>query len=250
MDPVDVQRQYARRLIENGRLVDRGWQSTRASMRTYELDDVLLRFRVPAVMAPWATQCGADMPWSETHFQERVSGQPLNPAPSYLDWPWHQGKHQEAFKTQVFDHTYPERMWPKYAGTGNQPVFAGNIHRGIRFEYGDLNDLIALLTNDPFTRQAFLPIWFPEDTGATQGQRVPCTLGYHFIRNGTELDVKYLIRSCDITRHFHNDVYMAGRLLQYVTRHSAPDSIYPSVGNISRYISNLHMFKNDEWRWK
>ena len=153
------------------------------------------------------------------------------------------GQAQEAFKTQVFDHTYPERMWPRYAGTGN-------IHRGIRFEYGDLNDLIALLTNDPFTRQAFLPIWFPEDTGATQGQRVPCTLGYHFIRNGTELDVKYLIRSCDITRHFHNDVYMTGRLLQYVTRHSAPDSIYPSVGNISMYISNLHMFKNDEWRWK
>src|SRR5690606_21311676 len=29
-----------------------------------------------------------DLPWSEQHFQERVSGIPMNPGESYLNWPY------------------------------------------------------------------------------------------------------------------------------------------------------------------
>ncbi|QDP45214.1 thymidylate synthase [Gordonia phage Mayweather] len=239
--------------------VDRSsWQSGAAPSPVYELDDVVLCGRVNPSPTEWQTSTGADIPWAETHFQERVSGQPLNPAPSYIDWPWHSEKYKEEYKgvgwknrynrQSPFDHTYPERMWPKEA----RPDFYGAIMHGIRFDYGDLQDVVNLLVKDPFTRQAYLPIWFPEDTGSTAGQRVPCTLGYHFIRKGAHLDMKYFIRSCDITRHFHNDVYMAGRLLHWVAAAVQDEGdTYgaPYVGNLTMFISNLHMFTADAWRY-
>ena len=67
-------------------------------------------------------------------------------------------------------------------------------------DYGDLDDVVTLLTNDPLTRQAFLPMWFPEDTGVVHGTRVPCSLGYHFMQRDGRLSITYYIRSCDIVR--------------------------------------------------
>lgn len=257
--------------------VDRGsWQSGAAPSPVYELEDAILQFDVPAIETPWAEsiyQVGSraihplterdenvrNYRWAEAHFQERVSGQPLNPAPSYIDWPWHSEKYREQYKgiggknrhnrQTPFDHTYPERMWPKLAGGGAEfPQPMG----GIRFDYGDLQDVIYLLKRDPFTRQAYLPIWFPEDTGSVDGQRVPCTLGYHFIRYGAQLNLKYFIRSCDLTRHLPNDVYMAGRLLQHVVLHlgRSSDMGLPVAGDLTMFISNLHMFTADAWRYE
>jgi hypothetical protein len=62
------------------------------------------------------------------------------------------------------------------------------------------------MVREPFTRQAFLPIWYPEDTGSVHGERVPCTIGYHFIRRGDWVHVVYYIRSCDFFRHFRDDI--------------------------------------------
>lgn len=267
--------------------VDRGsWQSTAAPSPVHELEDVILQFDVGASQSGWGGRINPDLPWAEDHFQERVSGEPLNPAPSYEQWPWHTKKHQERFKNlafdrvtddfgnevkvavelaegQPFDHTYPERMWPTRADAVNRmfpdPLADSLIPmmQGIRFRYGDLEDVKDLLVRDPFTRQAYLPIWFPEDTGSTAGQRVPCTLGYHFIRYGAQLNVKYFIRSCDITRHLHNDVYMAGRLLQWMCQHlegtgkpsQGREFGAPWPGELTMFISNLHMFLADEWRY-
>lgn len=253
-DPAFYQQYLANKLLQTP-IIDRGsWQSTTAPSPVHELEDVTLRLDVPADPQQWARETLPDLPWADEHFAERVSGEPLNPAPSYMNWPWHNGLKKEMFKldreektTELlpFDHTYPERMWPKQAN--HHP------HRmGVRFNYGDLGDVVRLLKRDPFTRQAYVPLWFPEDTGATDGQRVPCTLGYHFIRYGSQLNLKYFLRSADITRHLHNDIYMAGRLLQWVTEKLNQDTEYgePFTGTLVVFISNLHMFTADTWRWK
>lgn len=269
------QRAIAQTILADGRTISRGrWQSSDTDMVTHELDNVLVTIPVPALATQWAATVypgatapgmNANLDWAEAHFQERVSGQPMNPAPSYVDWPWHSTKFQEQFKAgnwqnrhdrlSPFDHTYPERFWPKEvypreAITEPGPlVEVSEVRHGVRFDYGDLDDVVALLKNDPWTRQAFLPVWFPEDTGSTEGQRVPCTIGYHFIRNGAYLNVKYLIRSCDVTRHFQNDAYMAGRLLQWVQSRVIDDgSLSPWTGELTMFISNLHLFQNDVWR--
>lgn len=218
------------------------WQSTDAPSPAHEMHNVVLEFRVPDSIAQWQEACEPDLPWAEDHFRERVSGNPLNPPPSYVNWPWHSKEEAERFIREGgrFDHTYPERYWPKSAGDNYQGYF------------GDLGDVVRLLRKDSWTRQAYLPMWFPEDTGTTQGQRVPCSLGYHFVRNGPGLDLNYFIRSCDLTRHYKNDAYLTGRLLQWmvdkVSRTHHAELPYP--GTLTIFISNLHLFTQDTWRFK
>jgi hypothetical protein len=236
--------------------------SDRPEFAVHELHNVTLTYDVPALMSHAQAYTGANLPWAEDHFQERVSGKPLNPAPSESWWPFAQQNNKSHKDGVVFSHTYPERMWPKHATEDGVGTWESSL-QGIRYTYGDLNDLVNLLVRDPFTRQAYLPIWFPEDTGSVDGQRVPCSLGYHFIRRGINLDCQYFMRSCDFFRHFADDAYMAIRLMQWVVdklqladmnedmlkeieRHDGP---YPVVGKLTMFISNLHCFKGDEYRF-
>jgi hypothetical protein len=245
--------------------IDTGeWQSMNTTgsriHQTRELMDVAVRVRVPASVPAWDLATHADLPWAEDHFLERVSGDPLNPPPSHVDWPHAVRGNEDHTDGGVFDHTYPERFWPKFAPAGQKRIggITSATMPGIRFEYGDLSDVVSLLTKYPGTRQAYLPVWFPEDTGghvrnqAAPGQggmRVPCTLGYHFmIRHGL-LTARYYLRSCDIRRHFHNDIYFAGRLMQWMcaqVHHNGGPKTMP--GSLITYISSMHSFvADDSW---
>jgi thymidylate synthase len=120
---------------------------------------------------------------------------------------------------------------------------------GVRFQYGDLMDVVNLLAKDPTTRQAYLPVWFPEDTGAVDGQRVPCTLGYHFRLRDGKLNCTYNMRSCDYLRHLRDDIYMAMRLMYWVadmfwteTHHETPGF---QLGTLVMTIGSLHIFDGD-----
>lgn len=256
-------RDMRRRLVEQLRHtipMNRGkWQAEDVSFSdahsTHELPNVTLCYGIPSDILSAQSLIEPDLPWAEDHFQERVGGKPLNPAPSYVDWPYHSRKEAERHvKDGVFDHTYPERFWPRNAGSYWSSFQLPAT--GIRFPYGDLTDVVKLLKRDPFTRQAYLPIFFPEDTGGnaqkhavSQDIRVPCTLGYHFIRRGPFLDCYYSMRSCDIYRHFTNDVYMATRLMHWVIEQLQGEDHYPWPGKLNMTISNLHLFKGDVWRY-
>lgn len=196
-----------------------------------------------------------DRTWADEHFAERVSGQPLNPAPSHVRWPYAIRGNADHTTDEEFDHTYPERFWPRHAGNRypqNYDTSKNMPHSGIRYEYGDLADVVSLLVRSPLTRQAFLPVWFPEDTGAVFGQRVPCTLGYHFMQRGGRLSMRYYLRSCDIYRHLANDVYLAARLLEWVcaevTKRSADSEtpVHFRPGGMVIHISSLHSFVGDK----
>jgi hypothetical protein len=119
-----------------------------------------------------------------------------------------------------FSHSYAERYWPKFANRtpGGELGRGGYSPRhGIRYRYGDLDDLVQVLQGDPTTRQAYLPVWFPEDLyAAVKGERVPCTLGYHFIVRDQQLHCTYYLRSCDAVRHFRDDIYLSMRLLLWI----------------------------------
>ena len=225
------------------------WQSQdvrdKPEMVTRELMNVSLELTLPPTILELADSTGANLPWAEDHFRERVSGLPLNPPPSEAWWPFAQAGNKEHKHDEVFSHTYPERFWPKFAENNE-----GN--RGIRYNYGDLDDVVNQLAENPLTRQAYLPVWFPEDTGAVHKERVPCTLGYHFlVRNGL-VNMTYFIRSCDALRHFPDDVYMAGRLMQWMRDQldeAAPAGVdfshSHSVGKLVMHIGSLHIFEGD-----
>lgn len=217
----------------------------------------------------YAEMISPNLPWAEDHFKERVCGFPINPGTEWAKWPW-ANKAQESLSSDgIFNHNYMERYWPKLAGTiltgtetaeefqylieshdpGEEPLetYAPVGIRGQK--YGSLDNLISLMLKEPDTRQAYLPVWFPEDTGDQNPGRKPCTLGYHFIMRKGKLDVTYYIRSCDIYRHLRDDIYLTARLLLLIleTLKISQPEVWEDVkpGSFIMHITSLHCFVND-----
>jgi thymidylate synthase len=208
-----------------------------------------------------------NLPWADDHFeQDRVSGHPINPGETWKTWPW--GNSADKFRDAndgQFNHSYAERYWPKFAGEkandgGKRPLLPGDAdwldvyevmkpHRGIRYEYADLDDLVKHLLDDPLSRQAYMPVWFPED--GSHNDRKPCSIGYHFILRNGYFHIVYQLRSCDFYRHFRDDIYLTVRLqlwiLDRLQRESTEGSIWKrsSPGMYTMHITSLHLFKND-----
>lgn len=185
-----------------------------------------------------------NLPWADDHFLERIGGLPINPGEQWKHWPWSNSADKFRDQNGQFNHNYMERYWPKYANKGKD----GEPNEGIRFNYGDLRDIISQLNNEPQTRQAYMPIFFPEDTGAVHGGRVPCSLGYHFIYRNGLLHINYYLRSCEVYRHFRDDCYLTVRLLLWVLDELRKldkkwDSVSP--GTYWMYITSFHCFVND-----
>lgn len=251
------------------------WQGAdvrdKPEMGTYEMQNVCFSVNTSQLTHDeLVEQIGPDMPWAEDHFQERVGGEPLNPGEQWKHWPY--AHKADTFRDEhgQFNHNYMERLWPRWAGktsdgsleswnwdnaapqTYNSERDDVTIHtpnRGIRHAFGDLYDVVDLFMRDPLTRQAFIPIFFPEDTGAHHEGRVPCTLGYHIIRRSNRLHINYFIRSCDLLRHFRDDIYLTVRLNQWLLDQLKArdpknwEDVLPGV--FTMFITSLHMFRND-----
>lgn len=256
----EIPRYLASQLVNFAPTVDVGevhaQQVTHELQQFRELLGVSFDLMVRNNIEGWQEVIRPNLPWAEEHFLERVSGIPWNPPPSHIRWPFAQRDNTEHLSAEGgFSHTYPERFWPKQAGYVDAPIYepVGDLregwvgitqepwHRGIRFAYGDLMDLVEILRRNPQTRQAYLPIWFPEDLKAARlGHRVPCSLGYHFMYRNGVLSCTYYLRSCDFVRFFRDDIYMAGRLLQWVA-----SKLHLPVGRLTVHIANLHCFEGD-----
>lgn len=221
------------------------WQGIESPDDMWETMNLSFQMFIPKTLEELKEEVKPNLPWADDHFLERIGGQPLNPPPSNEWWPYNQKKNEKFKKDEKFSHTYPERLWPKYASEGPNSVM-----NGVRYEYGDFGDVLDLLEREPFTRQAFLPIWFPEDTGSVHGERVPCTIGYHFMRRHDWLHMVYYIRSCDYIRHFRDDIYLACRKLIWLIdnlKQRDPErwsNVTP--GYYAMHITSLHCFNKEK----
>lgn len=225
-----------------GREVDAGhWQGVptggKPDLVTVEILNHQLEVELPAgythegkreYLDALVAEIHPNLPWADDHFEERVSRVPSNPGEEYKNWPWWHGQDLKSKDLDTLDpssrpealkftHTYQERFWPKEANGGGVADTGQWIeHQGIRYPLGDLDDVVNLLAKEPYTRQAYFPIFFPEDTGAVHGGRIPCSLGYHFMLRDERLHCWYDIRSVDFVRHFRDDIYLACRLMLWV----------------------------------
>lgn len=238
------------------------WQgvdvSARPDMITHELAHEA--FKVPLFgnedLQHWRYDIEPSLPWADDHFDERVCGAPLNPGTQWANWPWASSADKHRTEGEMFNHTYMERLWPRYAGKVGPLRIASdfthamteqNVHSGIRGEYGDLGTLVDKLAWEPYSRQIYIPLYFPEDTGLDG--RMPCTLGYQFLMRNNRLDIFYPLRSCDFVRHWADDCYLAVRLLLWVLdecRKRNP-TVWGGVepGEYVMHITSFHIFVND-----
>lgn len=160
---------------------------------------------------------GVIQPWADEEFQERIAQVLVNPG--------------EAWKSR-------KKIWEEYLHKGK---FAYTYNE--RFLLNDqLNKIIKRIKEDPDSRQLWVSIWDPqEDVDKLGGlSRVPCSLGYGFQVRGGKLNIHYLMRSCDFSTHFSNDVYLAIKLLEYVAQKTGFE-----VGNFSHTMFSLHVYKKD-----
>lgn len=257
---------YKSKLVHSAR-----WQgadiASRPEMATHELTHTAFCVPLGHESPPtYVDDIKPNMPWAENHFQERTCGYPINPGKEWENWPFNRSAATFLDERGKFNHNYMERYWPKLAGIVEQPTLdaqdynkkfeeeqvlpARNClprHHGIMYDYGDLNDVVRLLAEDPYTRQAYLPVWFPEDTGGGS-KRAPCTIGYHLLMRDGRLDINYHIRSCDFVRHFRDDLYLTVRLLLWVLEACRRiDDRWKDVepGLFIMQIGSLHIFRND-----
>lgn len=265
----------ARRLLATGfkteaeRVSAKQWQgvdvSTKPEMVTNELRHVM--FKVPLFphgenRRHWQDDVKPNLPWADHHFEERVCGAPINPGVEWENWPYN--KSAEGFLEEgIFNHNYMERFWPRFAAMVKYPIRTASewfehftamskVEKikprfGIREEYGDLIDLVNLIAADPLTRQAYFPLYHPEDV-RVRGRK-PCTLGYQFILRENRMDIVYHMRSVDFVRHFNDDIYLAIRLLLWVLNElRCIDRRWRLVqpGWYVMTCTSLHTFQNDQ----
>jgi hypothetical protein len=212
------------------------WQSIKAPDDMLELINHSFQFVIPQTLKDLREEIKPNLPWADDHFLERVGGEPINPGEQYKNWPFYvYKKGNDKFRTvgeEQFSHSYMERIWtPKL--------------KGIRYDYGNFGDVIDMMKDDPTTRQAFLPIFFPEDTGAVHKERIPCTLGYHFIQRYGFLHIIYYMRSCDYLRHFRDDIYLACRKAHWLLEQLRTKDAFwndVQVGTFTMHITSLHCF--------
>lgn len=234
-----------RRLINVGQRVESPmWHAVENKVPMVEVLNTSFQAPIPEEIPHLRELIEPNLPWADVHFAERVCGIPLNPGESYKQWPFYKRDKEMRTEGEKFTHTYMERFWPKNAWDAEDRPANGK-HIGIRYEYGDLMDVLNLLENQPMTRQAYLPIWFPEDTGGKHG-RIPCSIGYHFIIRNGHIHLTYQMRSCDFMRHFRDDIYLACRMLLWVidilnTR--LPEKLKP--GMLTMHITSLHLFEHE-----
>lgn len=245
--------------------VDTGsWQGINTKKRpdlvSYELMNYTFTHELCGIedLGYWRKDIEPNLPWADDHFKERICGSPINPGKEWENWPWN--KSASNFVDPVtgqFNQNYMERYWNKFAGVIKSPTYhsadweqlsAHRVNRGIRNEYGDLDDLVQSLAFNPHSRQEWFPIFHPEDVGIVTGKRKPCSLGYQFWVRSDKLHVYYPLRSCDFIRHMQDDIYLTLRLLLWVLDECRKfDEFWQSVepGTFTMHCTSLHVFVND-----
>ena len=160
-------------------------------------------------------------PWADAEFKERitkpVNGEFINPG--------------EAYKLR-------EDVWDEFLHNGK----LGYTYNELLWNNNQFEKVVERLKQDPDSRQLWISLWDPNrDVDLLGGvSRVPCSLGYCFqVREG-KLNMHYVMRSCDFSTHFANDVYLAIKLLEYVSKLTG----YP-VGSFTHTIFSLHVYRKD-----
>lgn len=232
-----------KKLLSYGKVIKtEKWQGNKSPGNFIEILNFIFQSKIPETIEEARKKIDPILPWADIHIEERLSGIPYNPPPSSDYWnntnktdKWYSKKYPDKFS-----HTYPERLW-----------FKKIFPKGYRYDNGDLSDVIKLLAKEPNTRQCYMPMFTFEDiTAALEDERVPCSLGWHFIHRNGYLHLNYFLRSVDAIRHFRNDIYFAVRKVYYVIEEVSKINPYfkeVKPGYITLFITSFHCFENDRY---
>lgn len=171
--------------------------------------------------------------WAEAEFQERLQDN-VNPGDAYKlrKEVWEQFLNEEG----KFDYTYGERI--------NNLLLTKRENKTL--SSSTIQEVIALLIRDQDTRKAIIPIYGLSDSSYLDGsKRIPCSMYYNFLirtnaKGDKQLNICYHQRSSDFIVHFGNDVYLAWKLMVYIS-----EKVGVKPGYLYHTIDSLHVYKKD-----
>lgn len=167
--------------------------------------------------------------YCEQEILDRVNRTMLNPGNSYKIREDLWQKLMSKNKSGKFDYTYSERI--NYMA--------------------QLDNAIAALKDDQFSRRAMIMIFSPDDTLESAGfqTRIPCSISYQFLIRNDKLIVLYYIRSNDYFKHFAIDIWLTQALQSYVF--DQLKGTYPGlkIGSLNYYAGSLHAYNEDLSKW-
>ena len=182
------------------------------------LDTVELMNYIYTVTNPDIADLKPTRPWVENEWHERRSGiygDSINPG---IAWRSRADTWEEFLHNGEFSYTYADRF----------------------SSYKQVLSIIRRLKEDKFSRQLYISMWASADSAKLGVERVPCSLGWHFLYRGGQLHMTYFMRSCDFATHFQNDVYLSMKLLMHVAL--ACDL---PMGRFTQFMSSLHVYTRD-----
>lgn len=204
------------------RLFNQGTRTEVASINSVDTEEPLVCFEELGVsfrITGWHDRVrnlenwGSNARFAEADFQDRLSVDPINPG-SALDYDISGVLSKYLNEYDRLRYTYSERM------------------------YFQLECIIDVLKGKPDTRQAFLSIWDPNlDIGVLEEERVPCSIGFHFLIREGKLNIIYYMRSCDVKSCLCNDIYTVTRLLEHVAL-----EVGVGFGWVQFNVGSLHYF--------
>lgn len=152
----------------------------------------------------------------EEEFEDRISRTPINPGRSWR----RREKYWQEFLNIAgqFDYSYSERLWHQVPA------------------------MIGVLRNDPDSRQAVTVVYDYHIDNPRRGgiKRIPCSIMYQALIRRGQLDLTYLMRSCDFYEHFPYDMALAIKLLEHIAH-----SLGVKPGWFYHTIVSLHAFRKD-----
>lgn len=166
-------------------------------------------------------------PWADAEFKERITPPAIDPETGNVKFI----NPGEAWKLR-------DKVWGEFYHDGK----FGYSYNELLWNNEQLRKIICRLQKDPDSRQLWISLWDPtRDPDLLGGiSRVPCSLGYGLqVREG-KLNMHYVMRSCDFSTHFPNDVYLAIKLLEYIAGITGYE-----VGSFTHTIFSLHVYRKD-----
>ena len=175
------------------------------------------------VTQPSLKDLSPHLPWADTEFEERVSGN--------LGFSHNPG---EAWKLQ-------REVWEPMLEEHKDQY--GLIYRSFSYTYShrmsyQISNVLEELRNNPDSREALIMVWDAGTDSTRLGRRrVPCTIGYQFLIRDRELHMTYLQRSCNFYKHYQDDVYLARRLQEWVA-----ERLQVPSGPFCHWIGSFHIY--------
>jgi len=164
--------------------------------------------------------------WANVEFLERVDESAISPNPGEA-WKLRRYVWEPIMVNGRFEYTYNERF------------FRNNL----------LLRIINQLVLDRNSRRQVLNIYssdLDQDMNEQTG-RVSCSLDYSWLIRDNKLIMFYHMRSCDFYTHFINDMYLAGKLNDWVTKRindQLVDGVPIEPGKLIVLINSLHAYRS------